>query len=119
MIPIRGARTFRAAHDRLGAFLYRGMKRPLEWVEIDFHGNIIGRWTLDFKGSPVAFSKSGNLYRQRNDGIAVFDRASSTWKQIAEPAEGSLLGADGDDLVFKIGDRLRWQGVNSLEQARR
>lgn len=117
-VPITGGWNLRAAHDRLGAFLYR-TKQTWEWIEMDFSGSIIGRWT-DFRShSQTAFTLSGNLYRQSRDGIAVFDRASSTWNRVADPAGGTLLGADGDDLVLQIGNRLRWLSVNSLKQARR
>ena len=108
------------AHDRVGVLAWRETSDDLEWVDLDLNGNLIGRWRFSGRSEPsYAFTSDGNLYALRlvdgdakNRRLAVFDRASSVWKEIETPIDGALYGADGDELVFAGWEhgpmRLRW-----------
>ena len=40
--------------------------------------------------------------------LTVLDREAREWRNVVPPADGSLLGNDGDDLVFRNGNVLSW-----------
>ena len=95
------------SHDRVGVLAWRETSDDLEWVELDLSGNLIGRWKFSGSSEPsFAFTSDSHLYALRRERdaklrrLAVFDRASSAWKEVETPIDGGLYGADGDELVF-------------------
>lgn len=115
--PMTGMWELRVIGDRVGAAIYRSpIYRPEEgprqvlWLETDLKGKELGRWTIPAGHAPQAFTESGALYTHEGHAVSVFDRMAQAWRTVATPAEGILLGADGDDLVFLIRgtSTLRW-----------
>jgi len=111
-----GSWKIRTTKERVGAFLYYanplvkpGEGEVTQWIETDLNGKETGRW--DFRGDyyPLALTQSGALYGQ-GDGLAVFDRATNTWRPVPGMPDGHLLGADGENLVFWLrgASTLRW-----------
>jgi hypothetical protein len=107
---IVGRWTLRIANNRIGALLGHGERARAQWVEGDLSGKEIGRWRADFNGFPGAFTANGTIYAQEMQGLSVLNRETGVWEQIPIPSAGTLLGADGEALVFgnKGSDRLRW-----------
>ena len=94
--------------DHIGLVAFSGDRGDKqEWVEVDFSGNILGRWRIDGKQfACVTPTSDGNVYARQSDlktqkDIVVrLDRAASTWQPVATGAMGQLYGADGDQLIF-------------------
>jgi hypothetical protein len=114
--PFIGHWRLRATKDRIGAALYLGGFKE-EWVELNFNGELLGQWSYirsrDDSVLPAAFDEKGILYGEHwtghvRDGIAVFDRATSSWKRVPSLPSGPVVGADGARLVYQEGDQLRW-----------
>jgi len=113
--PVTGGWQLRTSNARVGAIFYVSSilgkwQKPRsvgQWVETDLKGKETGRW--DFAARLLAFTQSGALYGQEHD-VAVFDRATSSWRPVAGMPDGNLLGADGDSLVFSLRGQniLRW-----------
>jgi hypothetical protein len=114
--PMIGAWQLRTSNSRVGAIffassivgLWQKSRSAVNWVETDLKGKETGRW--NFAGrSLLAFTQSGAIYGQEHD-VAVFDRATSSWRPVAGMPDGHLLGADGDSLVFSLRGQniLRW-----------
>jgi hypothetical protein len=55
-------------------------------------------------------TQSGALYTQSGNEVLMFDRSTEAWRRVAGTPAGSLLAADGDNLVFEVRDtnKLRW-----------
>ena|SRR5260370_19593679 len=115
-MPSIGAWKIRTTKARVGIFLYYanplvkpGQSGLTQWIETDLNGKETGRW--DFQGDHglLGFTQSGAVYGQ-GAGVAVFDRASGSWRPVAGMPDGNLLGADGDSLVFSVRGQniLRW-----------
>jgi len=79
----------------------------IQLVETDLKGNELLRHDLP-RTHDFALTRNGDFYGQI-DGLAVFDRATRKWRRVSR-SHGTLLGADGDNLVFlpKGGNMLRW-----------
>lgn len=114
--PMVGLWELRVMGDRVGAVIYKSSiygpdeiaGKDMLWVETDLKGKELGRWSIGAK-SPQAFTQSGGLYTRMGGSLSIFDRGIKTWRKVAAPAEGILLGADGDSLVFlKDTNTLRW-----------
>jgi hypothetical protein len=94
--------------DRIGLVAFSGDRGDKqEWVEVDFNGNVLGRWRIDgrqFAG--VTPTSDGSVYAKQTDPktqrdiVVRLDRATSTWQPVATGAKGQLYGADGDQLIF-------------------
>src|SRR5262249_2980331 len=115
--PMVGMWELRVIRDRIGAVIYessvccpeQSTRPPMLWVETDFKGKELGRWEVGLYPAPAAFTQSGGLYTRSDRSVSVFNRTTRTWCKVAMPADGILLGADGDSLVFLNGtDTLRW-----------
>jgi hypothetical protein len=114
--PEVGMWQLRLIRDRVGAIIYespvyrQGEKNhAMVWVETDLKGQELGRWEVGAHPAPQAFTESGNLYIRESKSVSVFDRATKAWRRVAISADGILLGADGDNLVFLQGpNTLRW-----------
>jgi YD repeat-containing protein len=105
-----------AAADRIGAVIHESFAddNP-EWVEWDLNGNLISRTVLpDLGGMGRAYTSDGKLYAQflstdrRRPVLRRLDRTTGQWSPVATNLpEGVelpfLLGADGKDLVFRVG----------------
>ncbi len=115
--PMIGMWELRITNDRIGAVFYASStlepcqsRRPMQWIEADLKGKVLGRWEVGAEWLPRAFTQSGALYTQNGDAVLVFDRATKAWRRVAGSPGGDLLGADGDNLVFeaKGTSTLRW-----------
>jgi hypothetical protein len=75
-------------------------------VEMTLTGQMIGRWQLDeFHHVRAGLTDDGHVYVQKGNGpsdsaLYTLDRATSSWKPVAEPTKGYFCGVDGIDLVF-------------------
>jgi hypothetical protein len=94
------------ARDRIGILVCSGMTsgNP-EWVELDFNGQVTGRWRLTGSHKRIAYTRDGHLYaydwNSKAPRMFLLDRASSVLAPIPKPAEVvTLYGAQGDELVF-------------------
>ena len=95
------------AKDHVGAWVYPHYShRTPQWVEWDLDGNLIARISIpDSVDGCSAFTSSGRLYtvlwdpKHKVSNLAVLERATRAWRVLAERNE-TLLGADGEDLVF-------------------
>src|SRR5258708_1879512 len=62
-------------NDRIGALFY-GLTilgpwqgtRPMQWIEVDLRGKVLGRWEVGAEWYPPALTQSGALYTQNGDG---------------------------------------------------
>jgi hypothetical protein len=114
--PEIGTWQLRVIRDRVGAIIYESpvyrqnqKNRAVVWVETDLRGQELGRWEVGANPAPQAFTESGNLYIREGKSVSVFDRAAKAWRKVALSADGILLGADGDNLVFLQGQNtLQW-----------
>ncbi len=114
--PMTGAWQLRVTGERIGALFYESsilqpgqQLPPMLWVELDLKGKELGRWEMGGTYAPRAFTRSGALYRT-GGGLSLFDRSAKTWRRVADAPSGELLGADGNDLVFREAgtNTLRW-----------
>ena len=115
-----GGWQLRVVDGKVGALFYvsavlePGEKaRPMaEWIETDLKGKELGRYEIPFH--TLAFTRSGTLYAQSHDGISVFQAATNHWSLIAGGPPGTLVGAEGESLVFELrtGNTLRWVPMN-------
>ena len=115
--PMIGGWRLRIMNNRIGAVFYGGMilgprhkSRPMQWIEVDLKGKLLGRWEVGAEWPPEAFTQSGALYTHSGDAVLVFDRSTKAWRPVAGTPAGFLLGADGNSLVFEVRgtSRLRW-----------
>ena len=114
--PEIGMWQLRVIGDRVGAVMYEspvyrnGQKyHAMLWVETDLKGRELGRWEVGADPAPQAFTQSGGLYIRDGKQVSVFDRNAKAWRRVPISADGTLLGADGDNLVFLQGpNTLRW-----------
>lgn len=95
-----------------------------EWIELDNSGNVLGRWKAKFPDGAAeahalraAFTDSGGAYMQflmESAGQAAtcrLDRRAGVWQPLhayrpgtESPSVRSLVGADGNRLVFRAAD---------------
>lgn len=121
----RGYWTMYAAQNRVGAVLNEnhGGRTP-EWVEWDLDGNLLHRTQIQQPaGYGRAYTGRGHLYAQfpidpdtTKTELRRLDPATNTWLPIpnVQPATPSfLLGADGDHLIFQLGQPGNVQLVRS------
>jgi len=114
--PEIGTWQLRVIGDRVGAVIYESpvyredeKNRAMVWVETDLKGRELGRWEVGANPAPQAFTESGGLYIREGKSVSVFDRATKAWRRVPISADGILLGADGDNLVFlQNPSTLRW-----------
>ncbi len=108
--PIVGGWQLRSANGRIGAVFYAtsvlapgAEHRVPEWIETDLHGNVVRRVDIPQK-TIRAFSSDGSLYALGHSGLYVtFDPATNSWRTVSGVPGGTLLGADGNNLVFLAG----------------
>jgi len=80
----------------------------LELIQLDGDGNVLGRMRADhLNGMSFALTGDGHLYGRSKGGAArsilLFDVAAGTSKTLDAPqATGWLMGADGENLVYRI-----------------
>jgi hypothetical protein len=115
--PTTGLWQLRIMNGRIGALFYASSilgpgekSRPMQWIELDLKGKVLGRWEVGAEWSPEAFTQSGALYTHTADGVLLFDRSTKAWRRVAGTPPGFLVGADGDSLVFEVRGTsiLRW-----------
>jgi YD repeat-containing protein len=122
----RGYWQMYAASERIGAILHEShADNSPEWVEWDLTGKLISRTILDSRLSAGrAFTANGRLYARfhtidsQRPELKVLDTAKGTWTAVHDNLPDQikrqgvfLLGADGDDLVYRVGSgnvRLVW-----------
>jgi hypothetical protein len=96
VMPMIGLWELRVSNDRVDAIFHQGDV----WAQTDLKGQEQGRWSLVDNGRPRAITADGRAWALRNHGLQLFDRKTGTWNPVKLDATGSLLGADGDLLVF-------------------
>jgi hypothetical protein len=80
---------------------------------MDLTGKELGRWPIDIDGYPAAFTPQGTVYAQAVGGIVVLDHSTGKWNRDASVSGETLLGADGNSLVFADrSNRLYWVPVS-------
>ncbi len=108
IVPAIGLWELLVRNERVEVMLHRAKL----WVETDLNGQETGRWNTGNNGSrPGAFTSDGRAWRQAGNRVIVFDRSSGVWSRpVFQVAEGELIGADGNSLVFLMRDKdtLRW-----------
>jgi hypothetical protein len=109
--------SMQAAADRIGGLVYENHAgHDPEWLVWDLDGRLLSRTALPRdRGLGRAFTADGRLYArfpgEKRDSLElrVLDTVTGTWTSVAdnlperERAPGLLLGADGNDLVYKMG----------------
>jgi len=112
----RGYWTMYAANERIGAvFNGNSANATPEWVEWDLDGSVLRRIPLPSKHGLYsrAFAGNGRLYAQFpvHDGaeateLKVLETATGNWTPLRSNLPGDaaayLLGAEGDDLVYRL-----------------
>lgn len=110
----RGYWTMYAAEDRIGAIFNKNVSnRTPEWVEWDLNGVVLARTPLSDLNRGRAFGGNGRLYAQfplAEDGskteLKMLETSTGKWlpvpNQPSEQAQEMLLGADGQELVYRI-----------------
>jgi hypothetical protein len=102
-------RSITVAQDRVGLLAFSGMTGSQnEWVELDLSGNLIRRIRLDqAEFTQMAFTADGHLYRKPGykSAVQVLNQTTSNWQDAGMATLGSLLGADGNYLVFTSGSK--------------
>ncbi len=103
-----GGWRIRAAKDRIGMLAHL---LPVEqWLEIDLEGKLLGRWDFSSPDLKIrAFTSSGAVYAQQAgtgaaSDLMLLDKATRKWNATGATPNGTLLAADGDDLVFRMND---------------
>ncbi len=94
-----GVSMIAASADRVGVY-YAPMQA---WLELDFSGRLLGRWTLPLPVWDLAFTQDGSLFSNLNAPLRLrrFDRASSSWRPLlAEFPQQMLIGTDGGKLML-------------------
>lgn len=104
---IRGGTLLYAANDRIGwnAPLHPGART---WIEVSFSGAVLGKYDLKTSDGlslfPLAMTASGNVYAMifkfHAARFAVLDRSNGVWQEVVGDPSGTLIGADGNNLVF-------------------
>ncbi|MDR3702181.1 MAG: hypothetical protein P4L56_21220 [Candidatus Sulfopaludibacter sp.] len=100
-----GGRALSASADRIVSLLRSDAPgpAPLEWVELNFDGKLIGRPGQHRYFFPWALTPDGTIYaREGGDKFVFFDRAGAGWKPVPVTPQGSLAGADRNGLVFQL-----------------
>jgi hypothetical protein len=93
--------ALRIANGRIGVYLPGGGRKLHVWIEFDLNGKELGRWLLNsIDGHPAAFTEAGVVFTRSTDGIYRLDRAAGNWIHTSIAAPGTLVGADGESLVF-------------------
>lgn len=96
-----------AASDRVGAVIHENYADiPAEWVEWDLNGKLLTRNIIpSYSDMGRAYTSDGALYRVDSGRLSRLDSATGKWiPAAAKPPDRALLfGADGDDLVFRMG----------------
>jgi hypothetical protein len=100
-----------AASDRIGAVIHENYAHaPAEWVEWDLSGNLLSRTPLpDISGTGRAYTSDGLLYWQSSDRqLRKLDTNTGKWTPVAvrlpeHERVPFLLGADGKNLVYRLG----------------
>ena len=99
--PVTALSALRVANGRIGAYFSGGGKEHHVWVELDLNGKELGRWLLNsINGHPAAITEAGVVYARSVDGIYRLDRAAGNWSVTSIATPGTLVGADGESLVF-------------------
>jgi len=100
--------TLMAAGNRIAVVTFSGnVGNLLELIQLDGDGNVLGRMRSDHEGnSTFALTTDGNFYGRRSGkaaALVLFDVAAGTSKTLDAPqAIGWLMGADGENLVYRI-----------------
>jgi hypothetical protein len=112
-----GFSSMRASNDRIGTIVYPGSGTALghpEWVELDLDGKLFGTWKIGFVtvlDGGLAFTSDGRLFSRPYDAelklrrLMVFDRGTSSWRLANDGVDAELMGADGNDLVYRSRDQ--------------
>jgi hypothetical protein len=101
--------TLMAAGNRIGVVAFSGkVGNLLELIELDTDGNVLGRMRSDNQnGMNYALTTDGHFFGSRqeraNSILLLFDVAAGTLTNLDVPQTyGWLMGADGENLVYRI-----------------
>jgi hypothetical protein len=107
IMPMLGLWELRVANERVEAVLHR----PRLWVQTDLNGQEKSRWDIESNGRPSAVTQDGRAWHKDGPQLQVFNRSTGVWHAVVLDApEGTLLGAEGNRLVFLLRNQntLRW-----------
>jgi len=118
----RGYWHLAAARDRMAAIVHESFSgQTPELIEWDFDGKLLARTPIEGVNCGRAYTASGKLYGRNYDRettmyeMFVLDTDTRKWKSTGERQYmgewGLLLGAQGDELVFRApsGSDLIWR----------
>jgi hypothetical protein len=102
--------TVMAAGNRIAVVAFSGkVGNLLEVIELDGDGNVFGRMRSDNRNSMnFALTTNGHLYgwsnvKEAGPTLYLFDVKAGTLASVGSPQSvGWLMGADGEDLVFRV-----------------
>ena len=103
-----GGKKIYTANDRIGFWtvLQEGHG---SWVEISPAGTLLGKYDLGRfrvrEYCPVTMTAGGSVYAKifkesRFSGWAVLDRSKGQWREVKGYPKGTIIGSDGESLVF-------------------
>lgn len=103
-------RTLFLGEDRIGLLAVNGQDSgKMQWVEVDFAGKVLGRYTLRPEERNTVMTADGRVVIQnwKDQKFSILDRASGEWKVAPIPSSRYqyLWGVDGNQLLF-----LSWKG---------
>jgi hypothetical protein len=99
--PVMALPALCIANGRIGVYFSGGGRKHHVWIEVDLNGKELGRWLLsNIDGDPAAFTEAGVVYARSLDGIYRLDRAAGNWIVTSIAVLGTLVGSDGESLVF-------------------
>jgi hypothetical protein len=99
--------TLMAAGNRIAVVAFSGkVGNLLELIELDTDGNVLGRMRSDNQnGMNYALTTDGHFFGfgHRSAELLLFDVAAGTLTSMdVPPSVGSLMGGDGENLVYRI-----------------
>ncbi len=111
--PIVGARRLYAGNDRIG-FQSLSDYGYDNWIEVSYSGVLLGKYSLGNYEEcpcyePVAMTANSTVYAaiykdNHFAGWAALDRSKEAWRKIAGYPKGTIIGSDGENLVFSKRD---------------
>ena len=101
--------TLMAAGNRIAVVAFSGkVGNLLEVIELDTEGNVLGRMRSDNQARDFALTTDGHLYgwtivKDAGPTLYLFDVKAGTLTSVGSPQSvGWLMGADGENLVFRV-----------------
>jgi hypothetical protein len=103
-----GGRAIRASASGIVALVLEDQPQPhaplMNWVELDFDGNIVGQPGQHRYFFPWTLTPKGTIFATEGGKLVYLDNVSGKWQESSLPRPGSLAGADENGLVFELPD---------------